>query len=190
MKSIHKLRRHRLCRGLRRVSVMVGVFLALISDTQAGGVGSKKTLGLGVMLGEPSGLSLKYWSSSVNAVQFGLAYSFGDYVAVLGDYLWHFPRALSSATHGSISQEFVPYIGIGGVVFIDNSGSLRSGSRHFFQDSSRSNSVAAGVRIPLGIEFLPHALPLGIALELVPGLGVIPGIFGFIQGDIAFRFYF
>src|SRR5258708_2242053 len=51
--------------------------------------------GLGVMLGEPTGLTLKSWTSGSTAFDVGVSYSFDHYVELLADYLWHFRNAFS-----------------------------------------------------------------------------------------------
>lgn len=148
---------------------------------------SSKTLGLGVIFGEPTGLTLKYWNSHTTAINFGVTYSFGNYFVFLADYLWHFPTAFSSATRGKISSEFVPYVGIGAELFVGNSPYSSLNRRYFFFNSD--NSIALGARIPLGIEFMPRSAPLGIFAEIVPGIGLVPGVFGFLQGGVGVRFY-
>lgn len=135
--------------------------------------------GLGVMLGDPSGLTAKVWTSRATAFQLGLSYSWGDYFAILGDHLWHFPNALAGAGGGA--NQFVPYLGLGAVLFFDDDGNFRD---------RNDRDVALGARIPLGIEFLPRAIPLGVFAEVVPGVGIVPDVFGFVQGDIGARFYF
>lgn len=145
-------------------------------------------LGLGLMLGQPNGITLKYWTSSTHALNFGLTYAFGNSLGFIGDYLWHFPHAFSSATHGQVSNEFVPYLGVGGVVSVSTVANPSNRSSIF--GNTAGSGFSLGVRVPLGIEFLPKSLPLGVFLELDPGLGLIPGAFGFLQADVGIRFYF
>src|SRR4051812_15300021 len=69
---------------------------------------SSGNIGLGVMFGEPTGLTFKRLSKQKTAFDIGLTYSFDEFFEILGDYLWHFPRVFASAgAHGS---EFVPYL--------------------------------------------------------------------------------
>jgi hypothetical protein len=133
--------------------------------------------GLGVMFGEPTGITAKYWHRSTQALDFGVTYSFGNYVILLADYLWHFPNAFSSITHGKAASEFAPYIGVGGTLSLEN-------------NRRNSNHAQLGVRIPLGIEFRPSYPSLGIFLELVPAVAIAPSVFGFLQGGIGIRYYF
>jgi hypothetical protein len=170
---------------------MLGVSLNFAQAAQSNSGTGQGLLGAGVMFGEPTGLTAKYWLSSATAVQFGLAYSFGDYFEILVDHLWHFPNVGPSISDGKISSEFVPYMGVGGALFADTrSSSSASRSSHFFRDSTSDSSVALGIRIPFGIEYLPRKLPLGVFLELVPGVGIVPKVFAFLQADLGIRYYF
>lgn len=158
---------------------------APVSSARPGHSATSGNFGAGVMFGDPTGLTGKYWLNRINAFDVGLSYSFGSYFAILGNYLWHFPNAFSGSS-SQVAHEFIPYIGIGGVLFFDTGDSHNDSFIHREVD----DDVALGVRIPLGIEFLPRGAPIGVFVELVPGLGIAPGIFGFFQGDIGIRFYF
>lgn len=141
-------------------------------------------LGIGIVLGEPTGLSGKYWLTSRHALDFGLGYSFNSFVYVFADYLFHFP-----GTFGASSQfvaQLNPYIGIGGI-FLGSTAGSGSNGRYF---TSGGSSAGVGMRLPLGIEWTPGEPPLGIFIELVPGLGIIPSTFGFFEGGIGIRYYF
>jgi hypothetical protein len=145
------------------------------SSTSASG-----NFGLGVMLGDPSGITAKNWLSSARAFDIGLSYSFNDYFAILGDYLWHFPGTFT----GRVGNQFLPYVGLGALVFFD------TGNGYFDRKHDRNEEAALGARIPLGVEFLPKSLPLGVFAEVVPGVGLIPSVFGFVQGELGGRYYF
>lgn len=154
-----------------------------LQSARAAHANAPGNLGLGIVLGEPSGLSAKYWLHSRDALDFGLAYSFNSFFAIFADYLYHFPGAFA-AQKAPISQ-ITPYVGIGAIFFTDTS-SARTSSRYF----TSTNSAGLGLRIPLGLEWRPSSTPLGIFLELVPGMGIIPATFGFLEGGIGARFYF
>src|SRR3990167_3199816 len=47
-------------------------------------------MAVGLMLGEPSGASGKYWLDSETAVDGGIGYSFSSAFIFFADYLWHF----------------------------------------------------------------------------------------------------
>ena len=70
---------------------MKGLILALLLIATAATHASENKLGLGVMIGNPTGLSGKYWLNGERAVDAGLAYSFGKHsdVSLHSDYLLH-----------------------------------------------------------------------------------------------------
>ena len=139
--------------------------------------------GLGIMLGEPSGISGRLNLSPKAALDFGLAFSVNSDVTFLVDYLFQFPRAFHS-TSQFVSQ-ITPYLGIGGVLALGTQTTLyRAGFRY------STGSAIFGVRIPVGLEWRPSTPSLGVFLEIAPGLLILPSTQGLVQGDIGIRFYF
>jgi len=133
--------------------------------------------GMGIILGEPTGLSAKAWTSNDNAFDFALAWSFNKYhhdndyhndgsVLLQADYVWHFFNAIS------VSSGKLPiYVGVGArVVLADNPN--------------------FGVRIPVGIDYLFANAPIDIFLELVPILDLSPSTDFGIGGGIGIRYWF
>ena len=143
-------------------------------------------IGLGVILGEPTGFTGKYWFTSKRAMDFGIAFSFGNYVLFYADYLFQFPGAFRLNTGEKFFSDLVPYVGIGAVVLIATSSP--GANRAYF--GSRSGAVGLGIRVPLGVEWVPGEPPLGVFLEIAPGMGFFPGTYAFIEGGIGIRFYF
>jgi hypothetical protein len=133
-----------------------------------------RTKGIGLILGEPTGLTGKFWNSSDRAIDGGIAFSFDRYVFLYSDYLFHF-RGFSGVR---------PFAGIGGGLLIS------SGNRKGKYFDDQSGSFGLGVRIPLGLEWLIPEAPIGVFAEIVPGIGIIPSTYGFFQGGIGARFYF
>ena len=124
--------------------------------------------GLGVILGEPSGLCFKTWIGHKAAIDGAIAWSFGDGDAFHFhvDYLFH-DFDMFSARKGDL----VFYYGFGG--------------RIKAQEKSR-----VGVRVPLGISYIFEKVPLDIFLELAPGIDLSPSTDFWIHGSIGFRYYF
>ena len=146
--------------------------------------GSPATLGLGVVIGEPTGLSAKYFLDRHHAIDAGLAYSFSQFIYIFADYLFHFPGTFGASS--TFATQLSPYLGIGGIFLGSTEGSRRDG-KYF---TSSGSSAGLGMRLPLGIEWKPAFPTLGVFVELVPGLGLIPSTFGFIEGGIGIRYYF
>lgn len=128
----------------------------------------ERGFGLGVIFGEPTGISAKGWVSDRGAIDGGLAWSYrsDEYVNVYMDYLWHF--------HDVFDQQhsIVPYLGIGGRIV---------GGR---------GSGTAGVRIVGGMSWLPAGAPLDVYLEFAPIVDLAPETEFSANGGVGIRFYF
>ncbi|MBN2367285.1 MAG: hypothetical protein JXL67_14035 [Calditrichaeota bacterium] len=125
-------------------------------------------MGLGVILGEPTGVSMKTWMSNNTAVDGALAWSFGreDAMHIHLDYLFHKWNAIR------LDRSTIPvYYGIG--------------ARFKFQEDSRF-----GVRFPLGITLFIREAPIDLFLEVVPILDLAPGTDFDINAAIGARYYF
>ncbi|MBC7693755.1 MAG: hypothetical protein H7222_18460 [Methylotenera sp.] len=163
----------------------------MVKAASRGASATSGRLGLGAMLGDPTTLTFKYWLSSSTAFDGHIGSSFGDSGVVMGDYLWHFTGSVGSLTNGKVSSNFLPYIGLGGVLFFNADNDNRHGI--FYDSNGRSfgrNSAAFGARVPFGIEYLADSIPFGFFLELTPGITIVPRIVGFFQAGIGARFYF
>ena len=132
--------------------------------------------GMGIVLGEPTGLSAKLWTSSDNAFDFAAAWSFRNYhhndnhndgsVLLQADYVWHFFNLIP------VSSGKLPlYIGIGGRVVL-------------------ANDANFGVRVPVGLDYLFADAPIDVFLELVPILDLSPETNFGVGGGLGIRYWF
>lgn len=173
-----------LAKGLIAVLALL-VTLGSASAAFAQGAGP---FGLGLVLGEPSGLTGKYWMDGAQAVQGHLAFSLDehdrgrDYVVVIADYLYH----IDVFNMRSSSVDLPIYVGIGGKV------SIRTGDDRWCQEHHNScdSDLGVGVRIPIGLDLLLRKAPLEFFLEIVPGLRVIPSTDGDVDAGLGARYYF
>ena len=143
------------------LQILVILIVISLSSTFA-----QHNFGIGIILGEPTGLSAKLYTGSSNAFDFAAAWSFkGDgHLLLQADYVWH-----SSLTRAS-SGELMLYYGIGG--------------RVIFQDDPRF-----GARIPVGLDYQFTTAPIDIFLELVPILDLAPSTNFNLGGGIGVRFW-
>lgn len=128
----------------------------------------ERGFGLGVFLGEPTGLCLKSWTGPRTAWAAAAAWSFGneDSLHVHFDYLFHNFRLIKT------EREPLPfYYGVGIRIKDDR-------------------DVRIGVRIPIGINYMFKNAPLDIFLEFVPVFDVIPATDLFFNGGVGIRFFF
>lgn len=163
-----------------KISYYVVTAMCLFLVAQAS-MAQERKFGLGVILGEPTGISAKLWTSHDNAFDFGLGWSIGgdrigrydgnynggSRVHFHMDYLWHAWDAIHS------EERFPLYYGIGGRV---NTG------------AGYNSSVA--VRGVLGIAWIPRETPIDVFLELVPSLQLTSSTGFGIDAGLGARYFF
>ena len=150
------------------------IAFALLFSAQQTTAQSKK-FGLGVMLGEPTGISAKLWTANSNALAFGLGWSTyhpryddnGSRIHFHLDYLWHSFDAIRS------EENFAFHYGIGAR----------------FKDRGGDNGSLA-IRGVGGLNWMPRDTPLDIFFELAPSLEITPSTGFAIDGALGARFYF
>lgn len=134
------------------------------------GPGGKGPFGLGIIVGEPTGVSAKLFMSQTTALQGAVAWSVGgeDAFHVQVDYVMH-NYGLIPVEEGRLPL----YYGIGGRVRI----------REHHDDN-------VGVRIPVGLSYEFANAPFDVFGELVPLLDLTPDTDFDIEGGLGVRFYF
>lgn len=161
---------------LKILSTTFFVLLFCIGIHESQAQRSQDQVGIGLMAGEPTGLSLKVWTSDTNAFDAGLAWSLGRYDAVNihADYLWHRFDVFEPIESGQLPI----YYGIGGrIVFAED-----------YPDPGDSN-VVLGARLPVGINYLFADSPIGLFFEVAPIINLIPETDFDVDGAIGIRFY-
>jgi hypothetical protein len=128
---------------MKRLSVLILSIAFLFSLHNESNAQSTE---LGVIIGEPTGVSAKFWTSGRSAVDLGVAWSLGESgnMHVHSDYLWHF------WTNSGVAF----YAGLGGRLLFDN-------------------DTEFAARIPIGMQF-NIARRLGVFFELAPTLPIMP----------------
>jgi hypothetical protein len=152
---------------------------AIFNNAYAQSSGSKK-FGFGIILGDPTGLTIKYWTQRDNALVFDVGASYFGSPRISIDYLWHF-----DAFRTNIAKL---YAGFGGVIGIGEGKGFYYTEHHGFYFRS-DKSVGLGVRGVFGINVILRTTPLEFFLEFGLLAGLSPD-FG-AAGDVALgmRFY-
>jgi len=122
--------------------------------------------GLGLIFGDPTGISMKYYYNEENAVDGAVSWNFnGNWFNIHADWLHHWYLI-------DVSQGELPlYAGVGG--------------RLGFGDQ-----VRVGIRIPVGLSYNFDNAPFDIFLEVVPEMDIVPGTQFNMQGGIGGRYFF
>lgn len=126
--------------------------------------------GAGVLFGEPTGVSLKYFFNEKMAVDGAVGWAFTDEtdLHLHGDVLWH-KHDMFDVREGDLAL----YGGVGGRVKFNH-----------------HNDDRAGVRLPVGLAYTFENVPVDVFVEIAPVLDVAPSTRGGFTGGVGARWWF
>ena len=141
---------------------------------------AEEGLGLGVILGEPTGISAKLWVHPSQAIDAAAAWSFTENHSFQfhADYLFH---AFDVLKVDPALGRLPLYWGVGGRVKLQN---------HDYHQGRNNDDELLGVRFPVGMSLLFAKMPMDLFAEIVPILDVVPDTDFALNGAIGARFYF
>ena len=176
MRSIYFTFSKRITKANLLFGMVLCLFMILAKPVEAQDHG----FGIGLILGEPTGISAKLWTSKENAFDFGLGFSEGgDRISYNGtydngsrvhfhmDYLWHSFDAINS------TERFPLYYGIGGRI-----------------NSGAGYDASFGIRGVFGISWLPRSTPIDVFCELVPVLQLTASAGFGLDAGLGIRYFF
>lgn len=157
------------------VGILISLCAVQVASAAQSGLG-KRGLGLGIILGEPTGLSVKKWVDKETAIDGAAAWAFAGSGSfqIHADYLKHVYNVIDPA---GIGGRLPFYFGVGGRV-------------KFHDERNRSTDTRVGLRIPLGLTYLPDNAPFDLFFEIVPILDATPSTDVRLNAAIGGRFYF
>lgn len=139
--------------------------------------------GLGFILGEPTGLSMKGWVNGTQAIDGALAWSLvgsGSFHAHV-DYLFHNYNLIT------VKKGRLPlYYGPG----IRTRAWHRHGHRHGREWHYDHDHADLGVRFPVGLNYQFASAPIDVFLEVVPSMNVLPATYFDVDAGLGMRFWF
>jgi hypothetical protein len=149
--------------------LMIISLLFTFLATSAGAVERKK-LGLGVIAGEPTGITGKFLLDSASGIDAGVGWktSGDNEFHIYGDYLYHLYDIID------VPKGNLPFYFGGGLRYVDR----------------EKKDDKFGIRIPVGIEYLFENISLGAFFELVPILNLDPDTDFDLEAGIGIRFFF
>lgn len=168
---------------MKKILVITAIcLLSIISqnnDAKAQGPRGKD-FGFGLILGDPTGGTIKYWFNRENALVASLGNSYFGALRINVDYLWHFDAFNS--------QVVKMYAGIGGVLGFGEGHEwyYKHGKDKFYY---RTDETGIAVRAMIGLNIIPRNTPIEIFLELGPLIGIVPDFGSTIDAAVGIRFY-
>lgn len=144
------------------------ILIAFVSLFSLGAFAQDSGLGLGLIFGEPTGLSAKMWTSERTAIDAAVAWSFvgSGWLHIHTDFLIH-NFDLIDVSEGSLPV----YFGVGAYLGL-------------------ASDLGLGARVPVGLAYHFEGAPVEVFFELAPGLALLPEIKFYIGGGIGARYYF
>ncbi|HCL00661.1 MAG TPA: hypothetical protein DHW42_11230 [Candidatus Marinimicrobia bacterium] len=146
----------------------IGSFLLTAVLLYSAAVAQEKNFGLGIIAGDPTGLSGKFWTENRTAFDAAVAWSFGkeSKLYLHGDYLFY-NFNLFKVESGQLPF----YYGIGGKLKLGGESTV-------------------GIRIPVGLNYIFANAPLDVFFEIVPVLNLVPGTEIDLNGGVGIRYFF
>ncbi|NTW68891.1 MAG: hypothetical protein HGB23_03465 [Chlorobiaceae bacterium] len=154
---------------LRRKLKKITCITSLLAACSGSDVFAREGVGVGLIVGEPTGVSMKYWLDKSTAIDAALAVSLSDNnpFQFHADYLVHSKKSI---TPSELKGRFPWYYGIGGRI-------------------KNNHETTVGVRIPVGITYLFADTPIDLFAEIAPVLDVAPTVRLGLNGAAGIRFY-
>jgi hypothetical protein len=156
--------------SIRRKVLLISLLAVVVSTPLAADVG------LGVILGDPTGISALF----DNRIAAAVAWDVSNYLHLHGD-VWLIRRLLAEPVDW--------YLGVGGKVKFFNEGTAGEGPPWEAEEDDPPDGVGVGIRVPLGIQW--YALPeLELFGEIVPGISLFPSTGFDMDLGIGVRYHF
>ncbi|HEX3072364.1 MAG TPA: hypothetical protein VHP30_02005 [Ignavibacteriales bacterium] len=161
-------------------TIMAAMLLFGAENTHAQGPQGKK-LGFGIILGDPTGGTLKYWMNNQNSLNFSIGASYFGSPRVGADYVWHF---------NAFDTRFIRlYAGPGVVLgFGEGDGIIYEvkKDKFFYREDKGAGLAVRGI---FGVNFNLAEAPMDIFFELGPLIGLAPEFGSAFDAAFGFRFY-
>ncbi len=145
-----------------------------------------RNFGFGLIIGEPLGATIKYWTAPNQAFDAYIGGSYFGAPRIGGDYIWHFDAFNSSV----VKMYAGPGLALGfgrGYYYGFYNGHGKNGKDYFYYRDAGTTAVAA--RVIIGVNIIPRRSPVEIFLELGPLIGLSPSFGTALDVAAGIRFY-
>lgn len=166
----------------RKYVFVLVIFLLGFSEVSLAQGPERKDFGFGIILGEPTGLTLKYWFNNQNALTGSIGGSYFGSPRLNIDYLWHIDAFRSRVA--------MLYAGLGGALGFGSGGDgfwYKEGKNHFYYRPA--NDLGLGVRGTFGLNVIPARTPLEMFFEVGALVGLAPSSGAAVDLALGLRFY-
>ncbi len=189
---------------MMRTRLLVGVVLALVGGTATPSMATVVTLvpeamaaapattggfGLGLQVGSPSAVTLKFAGAHESGFALGVGAGFGygntfrTSLWLQADYLIHLATLIDA---DGVDLAVYGGPGVFASVFGANYGFGYAGNPWY----DNVDYVGVGVRLPIGLSLAFDSFPLELYAQFDPSIGVFPAVGFGLGGAVGFRVYF
>jgi len=153
---------------MKRTLAVAALITLAFSTTAIGQV--DKPFGLGIIVGEPTGINAKFYLNRINAIQASMAWSVegNNDIQIQGEYLFHRYDWITVER-----GELPVYFGVGGVI------SFREAADDII-----------GIQFPVGLDYIFDGAPFDVFGQIVPILELAPSTDFQLDAAIGARFFF
>ena len=150
---------------MKKVVLLLLLLLVGVAVAEARVEEPKYKYGIGIILGEPTGLTGKYWLNNKEAYDLSLSFRFSSYLYLSGAYLYHnYDVFRNLKDPGSAAL----YYGAGFRLIGDSEHHYR---KHYENDTY---DTLFGLRGTIGLSYLIPNHPFEVFLELSPIMNITP----------------
>lgn len=164
-------------RFLKAVLIVAALPGPAISRAQDSG------FGLGIVLGDPTGISWKAWLNNGRALDGAVAWSLGGHTAFQThvDHLFH-NYDLIKLNKGRMPLYYGPGIRL----------RIWGDDRHWHDGRwhDTGSRLDLAIRVPVGLAYQPANAPLDIFFEIAPAVGLVPSTYFDFDLGLGARFWF
>lgn len=166
---------------MRKIFVLTAsLFVFLISSQSLFAQSPQgKQWGFGIMVGDPVGLTVKYWTKPENAFVFDVGSSYFGSPRFDVDYLWHFDAFRSEVAKLYAGPGAALGFGTGHSFYYNSNGTI----------VGESNNTGLGVRGVFGLSVIPIDTPLDVFFEVGLLVGLTPNFGSAVDASLGIRFY-
>ncbi len=158
---------------MRLFRPILKTLVVLIAFSAGSAYSQDKSIGLGFMVGEPTGLNGKVWWDDTMAFDGGVAWSFTDEteLSLHGDAIWHNWHVLTEAFEITRDIQLPLYYGVGGRLKV-------------------GDDTRLGIRFVIGTAMIFEEAPFDLFLEAAPIMDIVPETALRAHAAVGVRFWF
>ena len=171
-------------RPMNNLRFCIGLAVIFLFSSPA--LAEVKPWGLGVIISNPTGFSVKHRMSHRNSIDAALGYSFGnnDHIVIHGTYLWEFNSEIK------IAQAYLGYyFGVGGSLYSHDHDNNKSHSHRWGNDAD-DDETALAVRGSAGLNYYFNRPSIEVFAELALDFFFVPSTEADFGIAIGGRYYF